>query len=169
MEEPVFKRLKRIIFLYNHLGENTAKPDLWLVQLKELTRLIANNPNAFPPLWKRLLLFWRYRPITEQELKDLFEQIPKLFDLEAADPKKLSKGKADNWGELYAHLAASIGMNWDEIDNTMKLSRVKDMDEYWKRHPPTHMLKAAELGYEYKEKQSVKDFFDNIFANARMH
>lgn len=51
-----------------------------------------------------------------------------------------------NWGELYAHLIACTGLDWDTIGETFDLPRLAAMNAYWKDRPPVHLMVAAYLG-----------------------
>lgn len=169
VQEPVFKDLKIIIALYNQLNDDRQSAEQQAGQLLQLLKVVINDDRLFPSLWYRIRHFRTVKPITGSELQAFLNAIPELCRLEQTDSANSAKADTDNWGEIYAHLSASIGLSWDDIDLTMTLSRLKAMQDYWLKHPPAHMLKAAELGYEYQEKQSVKDFFDGIFAGVTTH
>ena len=51
------------------------------------------------------------------------------------------------WGDLYGLLVTATGWTWSEIDN-LTLPQVYDLDDYWRVHPPLHLLVAAFAGYK---------------------
>lgn len=49
-----------------------------------------------------------------------------------------------DWGGLYAHLIASTGWEWGQIDN-LDLSKVEVLVKYYNEHPPLHLMVASFL------------------------
>ena len=43
-------------------------------------------------------------------------------------------------------IATTTGWTWDYIGQNLTLPRVYALMEYWRKHPPTHILVAAYLG-----------------------
>ncbi len=64
-----------------------------------------------------------------------------------------------NWGDLYALVATACGYTWPEID-AMTLSALRELLDYWSRHPPAHLLLAAALGWRPKPKAARAGFAD---------
>lgn len=42
----------------------------------------------------------------------------------------------------------ATGWTWDEVETQMTLPRLKALGRAWRRHPPSHLLLAAWLGYK---------------------
>lgn len=64
-----------------------------------------------------------------------------------------------NWADLYALVATACGYTWAEID-AMSLSAVRELLDYWSRHPPAHLLLAAALRFKPKPKAERAAFAD---------
>ncbi|MGH6996013.1 MAG: hypothetical protein ACREES_09965 [Stellaceae bacterium] len=64
-----------------------------------------------------------------------------------------------NWADLYGLVATSCGYTWPEID-AMSLSAVRELLDYWSRHPPVHLLLAAALRVAPKSKPARAGFAD---------
>ena len=64
-----------------------------------------------------------------------------------------------NWPDLYGLVATSCGYTWPEID-AMSLSAVRELLDYWSRHPPAHLLLAAALRVAPKPKSAHAAFAD---------
>jgi hypothetical protein len=44
------------------------------------------------------------------------------------------------------------GRPWDELENSLTWQRIEALYEYWRKHPPAHVLVAGYLGYKPPEK-----------------
>ncbi|MGH6984906.1 MAG: hypothetical protein ACREEI_11840 [Stellaceae bacterium] len=66
-----------------------------------------------------------------------------------------------NWPDLYALVATSCGYTWPEID-AMSLSALRDLLDYWSRHPPAHLLLAAALRFTPTRKPDHAGFADLV-------
>lgn len=162
--EPVFRDLKKIIAANDKLANPLLSPEHpHLIML--IIRLLLPTYPLDKPWWWRLANWRTYPSPSADELNAFIAAIPALCGLSPS--KSVEPSGADPWGEIYAHVAASVGYTFEELDSTMTLSRLDALSAYWQKHPPVHLLKAAELGYEYKEKQSVKAFFDSIAGSMR--
>jgi len=64
-----------------------------------------------------------------------------------------------NWPDLYALVATGCGYTWPEID-AMSLSAVRELLDYWSRHPPAHLLLAAALRFTPQPKLTRASFAD---------
>jgi hypothetical protein len=64
-----------------------------------------------------------------------------------------------NWPDLYALVATACGYTWAEID-AMSLSALRELLDYWSRHPPAHLLLAAALRVTPKPKPARAAFAD---------
>lgn len=49
---------------------------------------------------------------------------------------------------MIAHVCASTGWTWDYVLENFDLPRVKELNDYWRRHPPVHILAAAYTGFK---------------------
>ena len=153
MEEPVFRDLKKILVLYG--GLSAAQDDADRVEtLKALLGLFFVSK---PPSLNR---------ISAEELVDFLQKIPVACGLETT-AKKQGSDKPIDWGYLYGHLCASMGWDYDYVDSHMTMSRLKELNSYWLAHPPTHLLVAAFMGYEAKEQDSVKSFFERVKSQIK--
>lgn len=99
------------------------------------------------------------------ELQAFLTAIPDFCQLKA-DTGKASK-QPFLWGDIYAHLSSCYGWTYDYIDNHMTLSRLAEYDGYFAKHPPTHQLVAAYMGYEYQDKQAGSSFLAAIAAQVK--
>jgi hypothetical protein len=131
VEEPVFKQLRRLLSAYNALAEGDGP-----ARLQALKTLLDSLGLGSIPLWR----------LRDGELQALFEAIPALCQLKPVAPG--AGGRDFPWGEMYAHLSLCLGWTYDYIDNHMTLSRLAEYQAYFAKHPPTHQLVAAYLGYE---------------------
>ena len=64
-----------------------------------------------------------------------------------------------NWSDLYGLVATCCGYTWPEID-AMSLSALRELLDYWSRHPPAHLLLAAALRFAPKPKSARAAFAD---------
>ncbi len=64
-----------------------------------------------------------------------------------------------NWAALYALVATGCGYTWAEID-AMSLSALRELLDYWSRHPPAHLLLAAALRFKPRPKSERAAFAD---------
>ena len=64
-----------------------------------------------------------------------------------------------NWADLYALVATSCGYTWAEVD-AMSLSALRELLDYWSRHPPAHLLLAAALRFKSQPKSERAGFAD---------
>lgn len=149
--EPVFKSLRRIIAAYNRLAGEGADADKVAAVETLLTHLLAGEVSL--------------KQLTQGELSALLQAVPDICGLKPAPRQGVQP--TDNWGDVYAHLSACCGWTYDYIDNHMTLSRLNEYRAYWSKHPPTHQLVAAYLGYEYQDKQSGSSFLAAIAAQAK--
>jgi hypothetical protein len=53
-----------------------------------------------------------------------------------------------SWDEIYSHLIATLGWSYEYIDEHMTFPRFKALVNYWKLHPPVHVLLAGFVGYK---------------------
>jgi len=49
--------------------------------------------------------------------------------------------------DLRAHVCSLTGYTWDEVGR-LTLPRIRALMNYWAKHPPTHVLVAAYLGFK---------------------
>ncbi len=47
---------------------------------------------------------------------------------------------------IYSHLITITGWTWEYIDEQMTLPRLYGLSDYWRDHPPLHILIGAFLG-----------------------
>ena len=47
---------------------------------------------------------------------------------------------------MIAHVCASTGWTWDYVADNLDLPRIKHLNEYWREHPPVHILVASYMG-----------------------
>lgn len=107
------------------------------------------------------------KTVRENELEPFFEAVKQLCNLTASEPTKKGSGSID-WGGLYAHLSATFGWTYDEIDATMTISRLEEYKDYMDRNPPVHQLAAWRFGYEYKEQESGNAFLRQCAKRANL-
>jgi hypothetical protein len=67
---------------------------------------------------------------------------------------------------VIAHVCASTGWTWDYVAEHMDLVRLAALTDYWKGHPPTHVMVAAYFGIgpEKPAAEADKQNFDDLFA-----
>ncbi|EOF9914138.1 hypothetical protein ACGLR3_002096, partial [Neisseria gonorrhoeae] len=51
-----------------------------------------------------------------------------------------------SFGAVIAHVCASTGWTWDYVADNLDLPRIKHLNEYWREHPPVHILAASYMG-----------------------
>ncbi|STZ77344.1 hypothetical protein [Bergeriella denitrificans] len=49
---------------------------------------------------------------------------------------------------MIAHVCAATGWTWDYVAEHIDLPRLKHLGNYWKQHPPVHLLVAGYMGYK---------------------
>ena len=54
---------------------------------------------------------------------------------------------------MIAHVCASTGWTWDYVADNLDLPRIRHLNEYWREHPPVHILVASYMGI--KQSSSV--------------
>jgi hypothetical protein len=64
-----------------------------------------------------------------------------------------------NWPDLYGLVATGAGYTWPEID-AMHLSALRELLDYWSRHPPAHLILAGVLRVAPKPKTARAAFAD---------
>lgn len=64
-----------------------------------------------------------------------------------------------NWPDLYGLVATGAGYTWPEID-AMSLSALRELLDYWSRHPPAHLILASVLRVTPKPKPARAAFAD---------
>jgi hypothetical protein len=152
LPEPVFGQLRRIIPLYNALPKTQDDQAAGEIVL-ELLRVLFGAQKL--------------GRVSGPELAELLRRLPDICGFETG-----SHGKGDSdgseFGYLYAHLAASFGWTYDYIDRHMTLRRFRECEAYWEKHPPTHWLAAAYLGYEGPRQQTAQQFFASLLATAKV-
>ena len=47
---------------------------------------------------------------------------------------------------MIAHVCASTGWTWDYVAENLDLPRIQCLNEYWREHPPVHILVASYMG-----------------------
>lgn len=62
----------------------------------------------------------------------------------------------------------ATGWTWDEIETQMTLPRLKALGRAWRRHPPSHLLLAAWLGYKAPDEFRGGDDLAELAALAGM-
>lgn len=148
--EPVFRQLRLIIPLYRQLATASAVDSRTLII--ELLAIFFEGQ--------------RLGRLANDEISAFIAAVPDLCGLTPSSESSTSGD--DDWGSVYAHLSASLGWDYDYIDNHMMMSRLKEMAPYFKRNPPTHQLVVAFLGYEYQDPQDkVRQFFQSLASKAR--
>lgn len=150
--EPCFKKLRLILAAYSRLAD-PACFDVDKVKAVE-----------------SILLYLLDKPISIKHLKNgelaaLLQALPDLCGLKPVAAN--SKTGETRWGDLYAYLSAYFGWSYDMIDHQMTLSRLEEYRDYMQKHPPTHELLAAFMGYEYQDKQSGNSFLAGIAAQVK--
>ncbi len=148
--EPVFRDLRRIIASYNAIAH--CQPGQQAAHIQRILSLLLGKQS--PSL----------RAITPDQLADFLHQLPDTLGLEAAGDDNGSE--PGTWGDTYAHLAMAMGWTYDNIDQTMTLSRLKELQPYLHKNPATHQLVAAYLGYEPKPtaEENMRAIFNRFRA-----
>lgn len=141
IDEPVFGVLKQLIPALNRLQAGSQSDRHCLGDVRLILALLLG-----PQIKK---LHWFRRP-TVAELSKLLHELPDFLGLEAEKPASSPRREFDSWGELYCLIIDRTGWTFEQIDQTMTLSRLKALNDYWQQHPPTNNLVAAYLGYEYE-------------------
>lgn len=150
--EPTFGPLMRIVAAYNKL----AAPDISETdQIECCNALLAALTGGQMALGH----------LHDGELTALLAALPDLCGLERLRPG--SPASPIDWDTLYLHIALSLGWDWDAIDQGMTMSRLRSLRDYQSKHPPTHLLVAAYLGYKPPAQSSMNDFLKAMAAQAR--
>lgn len=149
----VFKQLRLLCSAYGLL----AQTDVSLAQ-----QVDALNQILFALVGKPI----NFQRVSVAEWQVLFLAIPGLCGLENAATK--GNASATDWGEVYAHLSACFGWDYDYIDNHMTLSRLKEYGEYLKQNPPLHQIAAAYCGLAHKEVNEEAAFFKGMAKQAKL-
>lgn len=58
---------------------------------------------------------------------------------------------------MIAHVCASTGWTWDYVAENIDLPRIGHLSNYWRRHPPVHILVASYMGIRPSEKPNEAD------------
>jgi len=157
IEEPVFKILRQTIELYRQLADPNQPEDIQGQVVIAMMRLLIPDPRLFPSVWYKLRHFRTIKPFTGAEIADFLAAIPIICKLQTVTAAEATA--KDPWGEIYAFYACCNGYTWDEIDNTMTLSRSELLQDYWLHNPPEHIIQKAKVGYQYKKLDTVGEFF----------
>jgi hypothetical protein len=152
IEEPTFGPLKRILAAYNRM----VAPDT-----PDAAKIECINAILAALTGGQLAL----RHLREGELMGLLEALPDVCGLE-----RLRTGASSSpvdWDSIYIHIAVSLGWDWHAIDVGMSMSRLRALRDYQAKHPPTHLLAAAYLGYK-PPVESTASFLKALSARARL-
>lgn len=49
---------------------------------------------------------------------------------------------------VFAHCCQALGWTWDYVEENLDVPRLAALTDYWREHPPTHVLLAWR--YEFK-------------------
>lgn len=148
--EPPLGRLRIILASYNALASADGSP---AAQVDALNRLLdAVTAGAIRD----------FRRLKPSELPALLDSIPPLCRFSTNE-----NGKPTDWGMIYAHLSASFGWTYAYINDHVTLGQLDEYQGYMRQNPPTHVLVAAYLGYEYQDKTSGSAFLKMIAAQAQ--
>lgn len=150
--EPVFKQLRLIIQAYGRLADKTCS-DAEKIKAVEIILACLLDESI------------KIKHLTHDELAALLQAIPNICGLKPVSSN--TKNTGTDWGGIYAYLSGYFGWTYDYIDNHMTLSRLDEYQGYLKKHPPTHELVAAYLGYEYQDQQSGNGFLAAIAAQVK--
>jgi len=150
--EPVFRQLRLILAAYNQLSDADNA-----IRIKAANTIVNELTLGKAKLSQ----------VSAEEFKTLLEKLPEICGLKAVQKETTVKSIETDWGYIYAHLSMCLSWTYDYIDNNMTLSRLDEYRRYFLKHPPTHQLVAAYLGYEYKDKQEGSAFLRNILAQAK--
>lgn len=167
VQEPVFKTLREVIALYNRINDPTQSLQQRADAIIGLMKCLINDPALFPPWWLRLVKFRSIKPITQNEIHDFLQAVPSLCKLETV--KTAQSTAKDPWGELYAFFACCNGYTWDQIDNTLTITRSEQIQDYWLHNPPEHIIQKAKIGYEYKPPKTLEEFFNGLSGIGSLH
>lgn len=58
---------------------------------------------------------------------------------------------------MIAHVCASTGWTWDYVAENIDLPRIGYLSEYWRNHPPVHILVASYMGIRPSEQPNEAD------------
>ncbi|MBS5743739.1 MAG: hypothetical protein KHW43_09625 [Neisseria sp.] len=47
---------------------------------------------------------------------------------------------------MIAHVCDSTGWTWDYVADNLDLPRIGHLNDYWREHPPVHILVASYMG-----------------------
>jgi len=156
VDEPPLGQVRRILKLYRQLAAVTGDD---AAAAQERLRLV----NAILAVFFGSMKLGR---VTGAELSAFLNAIPAICGLEPAQVGADTRD-TDDFGTIYAHLAATFGWDYATIDSQVKLSQLRDMSDYMKRNPPTHQLVATYLGYEYQSpEEKMRRFFQQAKAGA---
>jgi hypothetical protein len=150
IEEPVFKQLKLILESYNVLAGDVM-PTQKITAINSLLTIMVSSKL-------------KIQHLKTGELSEFLEKIPDICGFKTSEK---GKGRPFNWGDIYAHLSSCCGWTYDYIDNNMTMSRLVEYQAYFAKHPPTHQLVAAYMGYEYQDKQAGNGFLAAIAAQVK--
>lgn len=140
--EPTFGQIKQVLQLSETLNDKTISNPQKQDAFFKLLKILIKDKQLFKKGLSRLF----QKAISPQEMADFLTALPVLCGFEQITTAHATS--QDPWGELYAFLAANHGYDWEQIDNTLTLSRWKTLNNYWTDYPPTNILKAAELDYK---------------------
>ncbi len=70
---------------------------------------------------------------------------------------------------MIAHVCCSTGWTWDYVAENIDLPRLATLNEYWRGHPPTHVMVAAYFGIKPEGSKTadaapVEQDFGDLFA-----
>jgi hypothetical protein len=60
-----------------------------------------------------------------------------------------------DWPAICSHVCSSTGWTWDYVEAELDLPRLLALSEYWRDHPPVHVLVATFLDYKPKARSEV--------------
>ena len=153
ISEPVFRKLRIILKAYDRLFELDCTE---IDKVNDVEIILACLLDDLVKI----------RHLKDGELNALLNAMSDICGLKKTVSPDGKRADTD-WGYIYAHLSACMGWTYDYIDNSMTLSRLEEYRHYMEKHPPTHQLVAAYLGYEHQEKQEGNSFFAAIAAQVK--
>lgn len=150
--EPAFGKLELVIHYYNALA-TTDNEERRVHCISQLIFILVSDKV-------------KIQRISTAELIAFLELIPKACGLEQPQAKSdTSKDKGLDF--IYGHLAACFGWTFDNIAQTMTMTRLKRLTPYLESHPATHIIAAAALGFEKKDQDTLHKTLHAIADKAR--
>lgn len=72
-----------------------------------------------------------------------------------------------DWDSVIAHVCHMTGWQWDYVEETLTVARLKALHAEWERHPPVPIVLAALAGVKPREYGTADELVQRLRTMGR--